>query len=52
MSTSIRCVSDNVDSAIAFYTDLLGFRLERYDARGLAIVSKGDAQLLLSAPNS
>jgi catechol 2,3-dioxygenase-like lactoylglutathione lyase family enzyme len=47
---SIRYIVDDVDSAIAFYTDQLGFTLDMHPAPPFAMLSRGDLRLLLSAP--
>jgi catechol 2,3-dioxygenase-like lactoylglutathione lyase family enzyme len=48
-SVSVRYMVDDVDTAIAFYTDLLGFREEMHPAPAFAMLSRGDLRLLLSA---
>jgi catechol 2,3-dioxygenase-like lactoylglutathione lyase family enzyme len=51
MSTvSVRYIVDDVDAAIAFYTQQLGFTTEMHPAPTFAILSLGDLRLLLSAP--
>ncbi|MGH2657672.1 MAG: VOC family protein [Actinomycetota bacterium] len=43
MSTvSVRYFVDEVDAAIAFYTQNLGFDVEFYPGAGFAILSRGD----------
>ena len=46
---SVRYIVDDVKAAIAFYTKLLGFGVERQPAPGFAILARGDLRLLLSA---
>lgn len=49
---AIRYLVSDVDRAIAFYTQRLGFKLERHMAPAFASVSKGDVTLWLSGPQS
>src|SRR6266545_3116494 len=48
----VRYLVDDVEAASAFYTDKLGFRLERSMGPAFAIVSRGDLSLWLSGPQS
>jgi len=51
MSTvSIRYIVHDVDAAIAFYTQHLGFTVTMHPAPGFAMITRGDLRLLLSAP--
>jgi catechol 2,3-dioxygenase-like lactoylglutathione lyase family enzyme len=45
----VRYIVDDVDAAIAFYTERLGFDVAAHPAPGFAIVSRGDLRLLLNA---
>ena len=47
---SVRYIVDDVDGAVAFYTERLGFSLELRPAPTFAVVSRGDLRLLLSTP--
>lgn len=47
---SVRYIVDDVDAAIAFYTERLGFAVEMHPAPGFAMLSRGDLRLLLSSP--
>lgn len=47
-----RYLVDDVDAAVAFYTDRLGFSLERRMGPAFAIVTLGDLSLWLSGPQS
>jgi catechol 2,3-dioxygenase-like lactoylglutathione lyase family enzyme len=50
MSTaSVRYFVDDVDAAIAFYTQHLGFTVAMRPAPGFAILARGDLRLLLNA---
>ena len=52
MSTvSVRYIVHDVDAAIGFYCQNLGFREEMHPAPTFAILSRGDLRLLLSAPS-
>jgi catechol 2,3-dioxygenase-like lactoylglutathione lyase family enzyme len=46
----VRYIVDDVDAAIAFYTEQLGFAVEMHPAPGFAMLSRGALQLLLSSP--
>jgi catechol 2,3-dioxygenase-like lactoylglutathione lyase family enzyme len=50
MAVSVRYIVHDVDAALAFYTQHLGFSVDRRPAPSFAIVSRGDLRLLLSAP--
>jgi catechol 2,3-dioxygenase-like lactoylglutathione lyase family enzyme len=47
---SVRYIVDDVEAAIAFYTEHLGFDVKMHPAPGFASLSRGDLQLLLNAP--
>lgn len=49
---NVRYIVDDVDQAIPFYTDLLGFKVEMHPAPGFASLSRGDLQLLLNRPGA
>lgn len=48
-TVSVRYIVDDVNTAVAFYTEHLRFSVERQPAPGFAILSRGDLRLLLSA---
>jgi catechol 2,3-dioxygenase-like lactoylglutathione lyase family enzyme len=50
-SASVRYIVDDVDTAIAFYTEQLGFAVDMHPAPPFAMLSRGDLRLLLSAPS-
>jgi catechol 2,3-dioxygenase-like lactoylglutathione lyase family enzyme len=51
MSTvNVRYIVDDVDAAIAFYTELLGFELQMRPAPPFAMLTRGDLRLLLNSP--
>jgi catechol 2,3-dioxygenase-like lactoylglutathione lyase family enzyme len=49
---NVRYIVNDVDAAISFYTDMLGFKLEMHPAPGFASLSRGDLQLLLNRPGA
>jgi len=49
---SVRYIVADVDAAITFYTELLGFRLDLHPAPGFAQVSHGALRLLLNRPGA
>ena len=49
---SIRYIVHDVDAAIPFYTDMLGFQVEMHPAPGFVALSKGDLRLLLNQPGA
>src|SRR3954451_25421234 len=51
MTVSVRYIVDDVDEAIAFYRDQLGFAVDMHPAPTFAMLSRGDLRLLLSAPS-
>ncbi len=50
-TVSIRYIVDDVDAAIPFYCELLGFKLVMHPAPPFAMLERGDLRLVLSAPN-
>ncbi len=49
-TVSVRYIVDDVDAAIAFYCEELGFKEEMHPAPSFAMLSHGDLRLVLSAP--
>lgn len=49
---SVRYIVDDVDAAVAFYTELLGFTLLSHPAPAFADVVRGRLRVLLSGPQS
>lgn len=49
-TVSVRYIVRDVDAAIAFYCQHLGFREEMHPAPAFAMLSRGDLRLVLSAP--
>ena len=50
-SVSVRYIVEDVDAAIAFYGDHLGFTVDMRPAPTFAMLSRDDFRLLLSAPS-
>jgi catechol 2,3-dioxygenase-like lactoylglutathione lyase family enzyme len=50
-TVSVRYIVDDVDAAIAFYRDQLGFDEVMHPAPTFAMLTRGDLRLLLSAPS-
>ena len=50
MSVSVRYIVNDVDTAISFYTEMLGFKVDIHPAPTFAIISKDDLHLMLSRP--
>lgn len=50
-TVQVRYIVRDVDAAIDFYVNHLGFRLEMHPAPAFAMLSLGDLRLVLSAPN-
>jgi catechol 2,3-dioxygenase-like lactoylglutathione lyase family enzyme len=51
-SVSVRYIVDDVDAAIGFYRDRLGFDLDMHPAPGFAALSRDGLRLLLNAPGA
>ena len=49
---AIRYIVHDVERAIRFYRDLLGFDVEMHPAPGFAALSRGDLRLYLNAPGA
>ena len=49
---AVRYLVDDVDEAVAFYTEQLGFALEEQMGGAFALVSRDDLTLWLSGPQS
>lgn len=49
-TVSVRYIVKDVDEAIAFYTDALGFAEVMHPAPTFAMLSRGDLRLVLSSP--
>jgi catechol 2,3-dioxygenase-like lactoylglutathione lyase family enzyme len=49
---SVRYITDDVDAAVAFYVERLGFNIEMQPGTGFAMLSRGDLRLLLNQPGA
>jgi catechol 2,3-dioxygenase-like lactoylglutathione lyase family enzyme len=50
-TVSVRYIVENVDDAIRFYCEHLGFAERMHPAASFAMLSRGDLRLVLSAPS-
>jgi catechol 2,3-dioxygenase-like lactoylglutathione lyase family enzyme len=51
-TVQVRYIVHDVDAAIPFYVERLGFTLAMHPAPAFAMLTRGDLRLVLSAPNS
>ena len=51
-TVSIRYIVNDVDAALAFYYDQLGFREDMHPAASFAMLTSGDLRLVLSVPGA
>src|SRR5437763_215597 len=49
-TVSVRYIVNDVDAALGFYTQHLGFRVDMHPGPGFAMISRGDLRLLLNTP--
>jgi catechol 2,3-dioxygenase-like lactoylglutathione lyase family enzyme len=49
---SVRYIVTDVDAAIGFYRDQLGFEVEMHPGPGFAALTNGDLKLFLNAPGA
>ena len=49
---NVRYIVNDVDAAIAFYTEMLGFKVDLHPAPGFASLAKENLQLLLNRPGA
>lgn len=52
MAVSVRYIVNDVDAALPFYTDLLGFTVVMHPAPGFASIARGDLRILLNRPGA
>jgi len=52
MPVNVRYIVEDVDAAIEFYRDHLGFEVDMHPAPGFAALSQGELRLLLNAPGA
>jgi catechol 2,3-dioxygenase-like lactoylglutathione lyase family enzyme len=51
-TVSVRYITEDVDAAVAFYADRLGFEVEMQPGPGFAALSRGELRLLLNRPGA
>ncbi len=51
-TVSVRYIIEDVDRAVRFYVDQLGFTVEMRPGPGFAVLSRGDLRLLLNRPGA
>jgi len=51
-TVSVRYIVADVDAAVAFYRDLLGFKVDMQAGPGFAMLSRGPLRLLLNRPGA
>jgi catechol 2,3-dioxygenase-like lactoylglutathione lyase family enzyme len=51
-TVSVRYITDDVDAAVDFYAERLGFNVEMRPGTGFAMLSRGDLRLLLNRPGA
>ncbi len=52
MAVGVRYIVHDVEAAVGFYTERLGFRLEMGPVPGFAILARGDLRLFLNQPGA
>jgi catechol 2,3-dioxygenase-like lactoylglutathione lyase family enzyme len=51
-TVSVRYITDDVDAAVDFYAERLGFNVDLRPRAGFATLSRGDLRLLLNRPGA
>ena len=51
-TVSVRYITDDVDAAVDFYVERLGFNVEMQPGPGFAVLSRGNLRLLLNRPGA
>ena len=51
-TVSVRYITDDVEAAVAFYVERLGFNIKMGPGPGFAMLSRGDLRLLLNRPGA
>ena len=51
-TVSVRYIVADVDAAIHFYAEMLGFHVDMHPAPGFASLSRGDLRLMLNRPGA
>lgn len=52
MPVSVRYIVEDVEAAMTFYVESLGFAVQMHPAPGFAALSRGDLRLLLNRPGA
>lgn len=52
MGINVRYIVNNVEDAIAFYTEKLGFKVDMHPAPGFAALSKDNLKLFVNQPGA
>jgi predicted enzyme related to lactoylglutathione lyase len=52
MAVNVRYIVDDVENAIEFYRDTLGFEVEMHPGPGFAALRLGELRLLINAPGA
>lgn len=52
MPVSVRYIVADVDAAIPFYTEMLGFTVDMHPAPGFAALSRGELRMYLNRPGA
>ncbi len=50
MAASVRYIVNDVDEAVSFYTEMLGFKVDMHPGPGFASLSLSDLRLLINRP--
>lgn len=50
MTASVRYIVNDVDAAVHFYSNMLGFNVDMHPGPGFAALSLGDLRLLINLP--
>jgi predicted enzyme related to lactoylglutathione lyase len=50
MPANVRYIVDDVDEAVRFYSEMLGFKVDMHPGPGFASLSLGDLRLLINKP--
>jgi catechol 2,3-dioxygenase-like lactoylglutathione lyase family enzyme len=51
-TVSVRYIAEDVDAAVDFYLERLGFSVEMRPGPGFAVLARGDLRLLLNQPGA
>jgi catechol 2,3-dioxygenase-like lactoylglutathione lyase family enzyme len=51
-TVSVRYITDDIDTAVDFYAERLGFTVDMPPGPGFAMLSRGDLRLLLNRPGA